>query len=393
MRSRLWLTEGALFEAFCREPAELINALCIAQIEATDFREVENDRFTFLVPAAMADATVKLGNRCGAEIRVLRRRGFLHFLGRFRKRAYLLLIPLPFLVSFTILSTFLWQIDVSGNVTVSKAEILTALESVGVYPGVSGLSLDNPQIRSRIQAMVSDLIWCTVQVHGSRALVVVRERRKPPKIVDEDAACEVAAKKTGTIDELHVLEGKALVQRGDTVLQGQTLISGQLADRQEQIRYVHAMGRVFAWTWYENSMEIPLKTQEKAYTAEEKTHYSLKIGDLRLNFYNDSSISQGCYDRITKEMRAELFGLALPVSLVKTEFRAYRLISREASEEEVSGLLETRLLQWLRQIAPEAELLQTWFSCETANGLLRVHMLAQCREDIAGEREISIPQP
>ena len=393
MRSRLWLTEGALLEAFCREPAELINALCMAQIEATDFREGEDDRFTFLVPAGMAGTAVKLGSRCGAEIRVLRRRGFLHFLGRFRRRAYLLLIPLPFIVLFILLSTFLWQIDVSGNVTVSRAEILAALESLGVYPGVSGLRLDNPQIRSRMQEKVSDLSWCTVQVRGSRALVVVRERRKPPKIVDEEAAREVAAMKTGTIDELQVLEGKALVRRGDTVLQGQTLISGQLSDRQEQIRYVHAMGRVFAWTWYESSMAIPLKTQEKIYTAEEKTRYSLKIGDLRLNFYNDSSISQGCYDRITKETRAGLFGLALPVSLVKTNYRAYRLVSREASEEEASGLLEARLLQRLRQTAPEAELLQTWFSCERANGLLRVHMLAQCREDIAGEREIGMPRP
>ena len=393
MRSKLWLTEGARLEALCREPAELINALCMAQIEATDFRDTEDGRFIFLVPAAKAGAAMKLGDRCGAEIRILRRRGFLHFLRRFRRRKYLLLIPLPFIILFMLLSTFLWQIDVSGNETVSRAEILAVLESVGVYPGVNGLRLDNPQIRSRMQEKLSELSWCTVQVHGSRAIVVVRERRKPPKIVDENAACEVYAGRTGTVDELNILEGKPLVRRGDTVLRGQTLISGLLTDRQEELRYVHAMGRVFAWTWYEKSMEIPLNTQEKTYTAEKKTQYSLKIGDLRLNFYNDSSISQGCYDKITKETRAELFGLALPVSLVKTDYRAYRLSSLEIPKEEASALLESRLLLWLRQAAPEAEVVQTWFSGETTGGILRVHMLAQCREDIAEEREISIPNP
>lgn len=393
MRSKLWLTEGARLEALCREPAELINALCMAQIEATDFRETKEGRFTFLVPAAKAGAAVKLGNRCGAELRVLRRRGFLHFLRRFRRRMYLLLIPLPFIILFMLLSTFLWEIDVSGNETVSRAEILAALESVGVYPGVNGLRLDNPQIRSRMQEKLSELSWCTVQVHGSRALVVVRERRKPPKIVDENAACEVYAGRTGTIDELNILEGKSLVRRGDTVLRGQALISGLLKDQQEELRYVHAMGRVYAWTWYEKSMELPLMTKEKAYTGENKKHYSLKIGDLRLNFYNDSSISQGCYDRITRETRSELFGLALPVSLVKTEYRAYRLSSLEVPKEEASALLEGRLLLWLRQTAPEAEVVQTWFTGETTGGLLRVHMLAQCREDIAEEREIGIPHP
>ena len=393
MRSKLWLTEGARLEALCREPAELINALCMAQIEATDFRDTEDGRFIFLVPAAKAGAAMKLGDRCGAEIRILRRRGFLHFLRRFRRRKYLLLIPLPFIILFMLLSTFLWQIDVSGNETVSRAEILAVLESVGVYPGVNGLRLDNPQIRSRMQEKLSELSWCTVQVHGSRAIVVVRERRKPPKIVDESAAVEVYAGRTGTVDEMNILEGKPLVRRGDTVLRGQTLISGLLTDLQEELRYVHAMGRVFAWTWYEKSMEIPLNTQEKSYTAEKKTQYNLKIGDLRLNFYNDSSISQGCYDKITKETRAELFGLALPVSLVKTDYRAYRLSSLEMPQEEASALLESRLLLWLRQAAPEAEVVQTWFSGETTGGLLRVHMLAQCREDIAEEREISIPNP
>ena len=357
MRSKLWLTEGARLEALCREPAELINALCMAQIEATDFRNTGDGRFIFLVPAEKAGAAMKLGDRCGAEIRILRRRGFLHFLRRFRRRKYLLLIPLPFIILFMLLSTFLWQIDVSGNETVSRAEILAVLESMGVYPGVNGLRLDNPQIRSRMQEKLSELSWCTVQVHGSRAIVVVRERRKPPKIVDESAAVEVYAGRTGTVDELNILEGKPLVHRGDTV------------------------------------MEIPLNTQEKTYTAEKKTQYSLKIGDLRLNFYNDSSISQGCYDKITKETRAELFGLALPVSLVMTDYRAYRLSSLEIPKEEASALLESRLLLWLRQAAPEAEVVQTWFSGETTGGILRVHMLAQCREDIAEEREISIPRP
>ncbi len=393
MRTKLWLTEGAHLEAICRDPSELINALCMAQIEATDFRKTEDGRFTFLVPAGMAAAAVKLGGRCGAEIRVLRRRGFLHFLRRFRGRTYILLFPIPFMALFMILSAYLWQIDVSGNVTLSRAEILSALESAGVYPGVSGLHLDNPKIRSRMQEMLGELSWCTVQVHGSRAMVIVRERRKAPTIVDPSEVREVAAAKTGTIDKMNILEGKALIHRGDTVLRGQTLISGTLSDRQEQLRYVHAMGRVFAWTWYEYSMEIPLMAQEKLYTAEKKILYSLKIGDLRLNFYNDSSIYRGCYDKISKETRAELFGMALPVSLLKTECLSYQLLPYEIGKEEAAALLESRLLQWLRQTAPDAEVVQTWFAVESGDGVLRVRMLAQCREDIAVEREITLPQP
>ncbi len=277
-------------QAICRDPAELITALCGSGIEAFGFQELGECRYLFTIPSYLEEKVRSLGNRCGAEISVLRRCGFLHFLKRFRKRAYLLLIPLPFLAGFLILSTHLWQIDIVGNVTLSRGEILSSLEKVGVYPGVSGLHLDNAQIRSRMQEALKKLSWCTVQVHGSRALVVVRERRQPPKVVDEHLFREVAAAKTGTIQELNVLEGKALVKRGDTVLKGQTLITGILSDQQQQVRKVHAMGRVFAWTWYETAMEYPLQFREKVFTGGEKKLRSLKIGDLRLNVYNDSSV-------------------------------------------------------------------------------------------------------
>ena len=288
-------------QALCRDPAEPITAFCIADIDAADFRELGGGRYSFFVSAAKVERVKSVGNRCGAEISELRRRGVLHFLRRFRRRSYLLLVPLPFLLCFLWFSTIIWQIDVAGNVTITRGEILTALESLGVYPGVSGLRLDNPQIRSRMQEALDKLSWCTVQVHGSRALVVVRERRTPPKVVDEKLKREVWASKSGTVERMEVLEGKALVRRGDTVLKGQTLISGVLTDRQDEVRMVHAMGRVFAWTWYEKGFSIPLTVEEKQYIGKEKVLYGVKIGDLRLNFYNDSSISQGGYDKITKE--------------------------------------------------------------------------------------------
>ncbi len=297
------------------------------------------------------------------------------------------MIPIPLMLAFIWLSTCLWEIDVSGNETLTRAEILSALESVGVYPGVSGRKLDNAQIRSRMQSALGKLIWCTVQVHGSRALVVVRERRLPPKIVNENLDLEVAAERTGTVDSVSVWKGRALVKRGDTVLRGQTLISGIMSDRQGKTHPVHAMGKVMAWTWYEKSMELPLTVQEKIYTGEEKRFYSLKIGDLRLNFYNGSSIPRYSYDKIYEEKRITAFGLPLPVSLQQAECRAYSLCVRELSVEEGTAILEERLLAWLQNTAPDAEILKTDFCHDTADGYLRVTMLAQCREDIGMERK------
>ena len=92
MRSELWLTEGVRMEAVCRDPAELLTAFCLEGIDASDFRCTGDNRFRFDIPAYAADRARTVGNRTGTEISVVRRIGFLHFLRRFRKRAYLLQI-------------------------------------------------------------------------------------------------------------------------------------------------------------------------------------------------------------------------------------------------------------------------------------------------------------
>ena len=291
MRTELWLTEGICLQALCREPAELLQALARQGISAADAKVESEDRFSFWVRGKDASQAIRTGAQLGAEVSVMQRRGFLHFLRRFQKRVFLLLIPLPFLLWFALQSTRLWTFDVEGNVTVPKAMILEALGESGVCAGVSGLHLDNRRIRNCMLERLDRLVWCTVRVSGSRCVVIVRERREPPEILDESLHREVFAARTGTIDHLNVLEGKALVRRGNTVEAGETLISGRLTDKQSGIRLVHACGKAVAYTWYENTFEMPVTAYEKRQTGEKISKTALIIGDLRLNFYTESSIS------------------------------------------------------------------------------------------------------
>ncbi len=385
MRTELWLTEGAEISVLCRDPAELLNALSRENIRVSDVKDCGEQRFRFSVSAGDLETLRRLAGRCGVEIAEVRRRGSRHFLRRFRKRTFLLFVPLLFLFFFLWLSTFLWEIRVSGNVTLNSSEILAALESVGVYPGVSGLRLDNPQIRSRMQSLLPELIWCTVQVRGSRAVVVVRERRLPPEPVDESLERDVAAAKAGTVESLQVLQGKALVRRGDTVLPGEVLITGTLADRQDEYRHVHAQGRVIARTWYEKTAEIPLTVWEKAETGAEKSRWGIKIGDLTLKMGREGSISLDFYDKISNAEQVSVLGLGLPLFVLRQETKGYALRERPIRPDEAEALLKERLLAWLRGSVPEAELLRADFRTEVTERSVRVTMLAACREDIGVE--------
>lgn len=305
-RLRYLMTEGVELCCTVADPAAYLNALCRAGIPFTDV-SLEADGCHLLVPPRCRGACVAQAQALKLPCSQVRRHGIRHFFRRFRRRAYLWLLPLLLFVITGVFSTFLWEIRVSGAETISNARILQALEESGVYPGVNGLALRNLEIRGRMQLALPELIWCTVQVHGSRAEVKVRERTQPPKMVEEGVPCDLMARKTGLITFLSVLNGDALVKKGQMVLQGETLVTGTLSDRWDQTRTVHAMGEVWARTWYEKSMSMPLVQTEKYYTGQETTRRALKICDLRLNIYGNSGNPYPDCDKIEQETRLCVF--------------------------------------------------------------------------------------
>ena len=107
---------------------------------------------------------------------------------------------------------------------------------------------------------------------------------------------------------------------------------------------VHAAGSVTARTWRTLEETIPLTYQAKVYTGEEQTGYGIKILWNDLDFFENSSISQGRYDKITRTEQLTPFGRALPVWLTTTTLRPYTLEEKPIDQEEAAARLEGVLL-------------------------------------------------
>ena len=103
-----------------------------------------------------------------------------------------------------------------------------------------------------------------------------------------------------------------------------------------------------------------------------------------MDFLQNSSISGGRYDKITRTEQLSLFGRAIPVWLTTTVLRAYELEERPVDQEEAALRLEQVLSSRLEQLmeAGHGEVLQTDFVASEAGGRLTVTLLAECREEI-----------
>lgn len=376
------LSEAVTIEVRGHRPERLLNELTVKGIEFTDAVKADAETIRLVVlnkyTALLSDLAINLG----LDAAVIRRSGLLKFLKRFKKRYALIALPLLLLIAVFYLSTFIWELEITGNKEVPQSLIYQALSECGVGIGTNGLHLNNERIRSEMLYKIKKLSWLTVRVHGSRALVVVRERRDRPELIDETLYTNILSSKTGIIEKLTTLSGKALVKKGDTILKGQTLITGELSDRQGELRHVRALGEVWARTWYEKKLAIPLESLSKVYTEREKKQLSVIICNLRLNFYFNSGISYEYYDKITTEKRPEIFGLALPVSLITNTLKEYNPVKFSMSKDEAEKLLKDRLLRWVDLESGGAELKSAEYTVTEENGLLTVSVLAECYEQV-----------
>jgi similar to stage IV sporulation protein len=288
-------------------------------------------------------------------------------------------------------SLHIWEIEVRGNEKVPTWQILGALDECGVGIGSFWPTISTEGIRSQVQLILPELSWLTVNVTGSRAEVIVRERTPKPEIVDEKAAYDIVAGKTSIISEMRVYRGVAAANVGQTVLAGEKLVSCYVPSSFAPPRLVHALADVTARTWYEITAAAPLKYWEKVYTGRESTKYALILGTKRINFYLNSGIPEANCDKIITVEQLKLENIfALPVKLVRETCLEFETRTVSEDRDRVRSRLEARLMSnLLERIGREGKVVSSDYSFSEKNGLLTVTLRAQCTEQIALEQPIA----
>ena len=328
--------------------------------------------------------------RAMCTVTLLEKTGLPFFLRRFRHRYAFLAGAGLCIFSLFFLSQFIIDVEITGNKTTSSDRILTVLRENGLRPGVYGPSIDARLLSHQALLELPELSYLSVNLSGCRATVVVRDRIPKPEIIDLRTPANVIAAKAGVITRIETLEGVPKVASGNTVLPGELLISGiddieSAAGDGSSVgtRILHAMGNVYAKTYYNRSAQIPLTAQVKSYTGVNKRHLSLLFGRWRINFYGNGRISYPNYDKIEVNHQLKLpFGITLPVGFQSEQYAEYILKEAAVNRTSAESFLQTFLLQKLKKEIGTGTLLQYHFTTDVKDDVLTVTLLCECEEQI-----------
>ena len=271
------------------------------------------------VPVKEFKNVAKIAKESKCKIKIKGKKGLPFILNRYRKRKIFAISLLLVLVSLVVLSGFIWNIEITGNETISSEEILNIVKDEGLETGKLKRKIDFKKIVEKIRLNRSDISWVGIKISGTNAVIEIVEADKAPNVINKDDYCNIVANKDAMIVSANAQNGTLQVKEGDVVKQGSVLIAGWLEGKYTGVRYVHATGQVMAKVWYSKKEKVYYKQNERKQTGNVEKKYSINIKNFAINFYKKLSKFE-IYDTINTEKKLRISSnFYLPFELIVKE--------------------------------------------------------------------------
>lgn len=379
-----------------RYPEKIINLALSRGIFLWDLKKSTGE-LQFRVRNSSYHAIKNLAEEHNFEIHVVSQEGLPFYRQVLQRRRMLVLGALLFVVALYVLSSFVWFVEVSGQRSVPREDILKSAARHGLFEGACKWKFSRTEVEHGILKDLQRLSYVEVDIKGVKARIKVVE-----KILPEDdirGYCHLVAARDGIITSVLVLEGQALVREGDTVSRGDILISGIVFPQpaEEGVSpepgpahpyMVRARGQVKARVWYEGYGECSLTTQRSVLTGRKAEKITLItpwkqfcLTDSRNSSFREAVRKTGSY------IWATPWGEIGWRTVTSREKKTVR-ISR--SDEEALEQARSQALKNLKgKIAAGEKIVDTGMDILSAptEALIRVKARAEVIEDIG------IPQP
>lgn len=291
--------------------------------------------------------------KCGVIPLVYRRVGLPFWLERARRYRSRTIGILLFIVLLYVLQMFLWSIRIQGNFVHSEEQLLDFLREQGIAAGIRMDSISCEELETMIRTQYPDIIWVSCEKAGTRLNIHVKEAyhyasAEAPELTSGD----LVATESGVVRKLLVRTGTPMVKVGDTVQEGDILISGtrivtDAYDVELSRSYVLADGDVEIERTIEDELTFPMTEEVREYDTDGKNHYTLTVFGHKLMKYQSSIPTKDC-DIITTYAELRLFEqLYLPVEWSKSTYQSYRLVTKQHTEESIRERAGTAYLAYL----------------------------------------------
>ena len=349
-----------------------------------------DDSITLYASIAIKDfkKLKEISKKTKCKVRIKKKKGMPFTIKKYKKRKVFIIFFLLIIIGIIILSNFVWNIDIKGNESISKEEILALAEEYGLSIGKLKGKVDTKDIINKIRLERDDIAWVGIEIEGTNAIIEIVEADIKPEIIDEDEYCNIVANKDAMITKITARNGTPLVKHGDIVKKGDILVAGYLEGKYTGKQYVHSQGEVQAKVWYSVTEKVELKEIKKVETGVSQNKYSVKINNFEINF-NKTLPKFEKYDTIEAEKKLKLFSnFYLPFELITHTYKEYTEETIIHSIEEAKQIGTENAIKKLEEEVKEKVILGKQVKVKQEADYILVEVTLEVEENIGIEEKI-----
>lgn len=339
-----------------------------------------------------------LCRRCGAAGRVTLKRGLPFQSARLWQRKGLILGSLMGAALYWYLSGFIWGVTVSGTEKLLPQQVLGAAQEGGVYVGAAREALRDGNPESKIQSILPQLSWVSVNTDGCYVEVAVKERAPRPEQEQKDEMSNIVASRAGQIVKIEAQDGRPQVELGDTVSEGQLLIAGIYREEPDPWspqppepyhREGAARGSVTAETYREFTVQVSAVRDEPVVTGQRSALW-LELFGMRIPLGLWSRY-EGESREWSEEWRAGALGVELPLGIERRVTVCLENEQRTLTEDEQKAAALLKLREAQRAQLPEgSSIRREELEFAFADGICILSAKCRCWEEIGIVQKILV---
>jgi len=279
-------------------------------------------------------AVIAFAEKRGGECKTAGKYGLFWDLVGITKRP-MLLIGMGIILALTFfLPTRLLFYRVEGNHTVPARQIIAFAAENGLEFGAIRREIRSEKIKNALLKAIPELEWVGINTAGCVATISVRERQNQAEPPMTSGVSNIIAARNGTVQELIVTAGSALVKPGQEVTAGQVLISGY-TDCGLMIRAERAQGEIYAITSHQLTVLVPDYSSELGGISSETKNFSLIFGKKRINFFESGgNLDTGCVKMYEENYVTLPGGFVLPIGIATEHCIYYNPTETDISQEQ-----------------------------------------------------------
>lgn len=264
-----------------KDPKYFLRHLIVKKIKLYNIVE-DHDGISLTVDEVDYAKILKM--KTSYNIKIINRFGVAKLRYLLLKYKYILFFLFLTLGLMIILSHFIFFIDVIH----SKEEIRELVENDMKEFGISKYKFrvsyaKKEEIRNKILEKEKDKIeWLEIDRIGTRYIVNVEERLIKDNKVDNEVR-DIVAKKDAMILNIEAETGEIVRKKYEYVRKGDTIVSGTIKNKENEVSKVKAEGKVYGEVWYSVTVELPKKYYEEKKTGKTSKALTLRIANKKIS--------------------------------------------------------------------------------------------------------------